>query len=131
MDDLRILIADDHPHVRKQLAARLRRENGIRVIAEASDSQETLELALASRPDVVLVDPIMRDGKGLDVLRLVRKQLPETVVVVLTAYVDASLQIELQKLGVANVVVKGLESRYLVDLLHGVSRSTSETRENV
>lgn len=111
---IRILLADDHPLVRDQLAARLRREPGFDLIGVASNSRTALQLTLDERPDVVLIDPIMRDGLGLATLRRLAAERPDTAFVVLTAVIDTSLEVQLKSLGVGHTLTKGVMTAQLL-----------------
>jgi DNA-binding NarL/FixJ family response regulator len=121
MEKIRVLIADDHAQVRTFLAARLGREEDIEVVGEAASSSQAVEYSIAAKPHVILMDPMMRDGRGLEALKQIRGYLPATMLVVLTAFVDTSLQIELRKIGVPQILVKGLETNSLVDILRSAA----------
>lgn len=101
-------MADDHPQVQRQLAARLMREPDFILVGAAVDSVQTLQVANTEKPDLLLVDPMMRDGLGLATLRRIRAELPGVAVVVLTAFVDTALAIQLREMGVKRVLVKGI-----------------------
>ena len=105
---IRIVLADDHPQVRGQLAARLKRESDFEVAGVAANSIQTLQEAKAKKPDLLLIDPMMRDGLGLATLRRVRSSLPNVIVVVLTAFVDTTLNIQLKEMGIKHILAKGV-----------------------
>jgi DNA-binding NarL/FixJ family response regulator len=122
---IRILLADDHPQVREQLAARLRRESDFDVVGVTANSVQTLQEAQVKLPDLLLMDPIMRDGLGLATLRQVRANLPNLVVVVLTAFIDTTLNIHLREMGIKHILAKGvLSSQLLSELRAAISTST-------
>jgi DNA-binding NarL/FixJ family response regulator len=114
---IRILVADDHPQVREQLAARLRRESDFVVVGVTANSVQTLQEAQVRHPELLLMDPIMRDGLGLATLRQVRASFPELVIVVLTAFVDTALNMHFQQMGIRHVLTKGIESPQLLAAL--------------
>ncbi|NUM47277.1 MAG: response regulator transcription factor [Anaerolineales bacterium] len=120
MKKVRVLLADSHPQVRTQLAARLQREPDIELIGQTSNSGQTLRLALSNPPDILLIDPMMRDGFGLANLRQIVARLPATAIVVLTAYVDTALKIEFTRMGIVHVLTKGLTSESLVNVIRNV-----------
>lgn len=111
---IRILVADDHPQVREQLAARLRREADFAVVGVTANSIQTLRDAQVRRPQLLLMDPIMRDGLGLATLRQVRANFPELVIVILTAFVDTALNMHFQQMGIQHVLTKGIGSSQLL-----------------
>jgi DNA-binding NarL/FixJ family response regulator len=120
MDKIRILLADDHINVRNQVRARLSRESDLEVVGEASSSAQAIEYALVSRPHVILIDPMLRDGLGLKALRQITGYLPQTAIVVLTAFADTALQLDLRKIGVRCILTKGVHSQELLDTLRTV-----------
>ncbi len=114
---IRLLLADDHPDVLAQLASRFRREPGIELVGQAENSAQAIALSLAEKPDVLLIDPIMRDRLGLNALKQIIRRCPSTQLIVLTAVVDTALQIELRKLGVSQILIKGLETSQLLQTI--------------
>ncbi len=80
---MRVLIADDHPIVRKGLR-RLLESSGIDVVAEAVDAREALRLAVEARPDVAVLDLFMPAGGGLEATRRILRERPGTRVVVMS-----------------------------------------------
>src|SRR5687767_5202042 len=111
---IRILLADDHHLVREQLAIRLRREADFEIAGIASSSRETLQETQATRPHILLMDPLMRDGLGFATLRQVHASFPDLVIVVLTAYVDTALNMRFQQMGIRHVLTKGVISSQLL-----------------
>ena len=125
MKSIRILLADDHPGVRAQIRTRLGHEPVFEVVGEAENSAQAVECALALRPNVVLIDPMMRDGLGIDATRQIAAHLPETAVVVLTAFADTAQRIELRKAGTRAILNKGIESQRLVETLRELGKRDS------
>jgi PAS domain S-box-containing protein len=83
-----VLIADDAPDLRFLLRHRLDRADHVHVVAEATDGEQAIELALRHRPDVVLLDLSMPVLDGLEAARRIRASLPGTRIVVLSGYPD-------------------------------------------
>ncbi len=80
-----VLIVDDSVIVRERLIEMLGGVDGVRVVGQADNAEEGAHLADAMRPDVAIVDLNLRDGgTGLDVLRAIRRNGAESVVIVLT-----------------------------------------------
>ena len=118
---IRLLLADDHQQVRDQLAARLRREPDFDLVGVASNSRAAMQLTLAAHPDVLLIDPMMRDGMGLATLRRLVAEIPDLAVVVLTAIIDTTLELQLQSLGVRNSLAKGVSTTELLAKLRSAA----------
>lgn len=125
MERIPIVIADDHLQVRTQILARLSREADFTIVGLADNSAATLACANATHPQIILIDPMMGDGMGLDAIRQLRKQVPEATIVVLTAFTDTAQKIELEKLGVRFILNKGIESHKLVQKLYQAARSAN------
>ena len=117
MEAIQIVLADDHTNVRELVGTRLRREVDMQIVAEAGNSAQSVECTLAQSPHLLLIDPMMQDGLGLDAVSEIAHRRPETVIVVLTAFTDTAMQMALHKLGVKHILAKGIESHRLVATL--------------
>jgi len=122
MRPIRILLADGHQNVRTQVRSRLSRESEFEIVGEAASSERTVELVASVRPDVVLIDPIMPDGHGLLAISQIS---PQVAVIVLTAFSDTVMQMELKRMGVRHILDKGLQSERLVDAIRSVINPSS------
>ena len=83
---IKVLIADDHPVVRKGLQTCLGRQGNIRLVGEAADGDEALRKTRQLSPDVVLMDISMPGMNGLAVTEVVRKELPQIKVLILSVH---------------------------------------------
>jgi DNA-binding NarL/FixJ family response regulator len=85
---IRVLVADDQAIVRDGLVTLLGLLDDLEIVGEAADGEEAVRLALATRPDVVLMDLRMPLLDGAGATARIRERLPDTAVVVLTTYAD-------------------------------------------
>ena len=85
-----IAIVDDHPLVREGLAARISAQPDMEVCGEADDIESALELVVAKRPALVIVDIALRDGHGIDLIKRIVAAGVNTRMLVVSAY-DESL----------------------------------------
>jgi DNA-binding NarL/FixJ family response regulator len=83
---IKILVADDHPVVRKGLQSCLARQERVKIVGEASDGDEALEKTRELSPDVVLMDISMPGMNGLAVTEVLRKESPAVKVLVLSVH---------------------------------------------
>lgn len=86
MKRIRLVIADDHPVVRAGLQGMLASQPDFEIVGEATTGVEAVALTVALRPDVVLMDLRMAELDGVAATASIRKQQPETPVLVLTTY---------------------------------------------
>src|SRR5215469_15260994 len=87
---VRVLIADDHPLVRESLVTVVNAEEDFEVVGEAASGADAVRLAHELRPDLLILDLVMPDEGGLDVLREIQGQLDQLRVLVLTGWADES-----------------------------------------
>jgi DNA-binding NarL/FixJ family response regulator len=85
-DAIRVLIADDHPIVCMGLAAMIGTQSDMRLIAQASDGLEAVELFKKHKPDVTLMDLRMPKCGGVEAIRTIREFSPSAGFIVLTTY---------------------------------------------
>lgn len=106
MARLRILLADDHTVVRQGLVSILKAVPDFDVVAEAADGSEAVDKALATRPDVVVLDVTMPRLNGLEAARRIHKALPESRILVLTMHEDEEYVLKMVRAGASGYLVK-------------------------
>jgi DNA-binding NarL/FixJ family response regulator len=102
----RILLADDHPIVRKRVREVLESEMGWQVCAEAANGREAVEMTAAQRPEIVVLDLSMPEIGGLEAARQIHQKFPQTAVIMLTGHDAAHLTDTLPAFGVQACVSK-------------------------
>ena len=102
-----IVIADDHAVLRESIAALLNGEPDFRVIGKAATGRETLELVQQHRPDVLILDFLMPDGSGFDVLRTLDRTGSKVASIVLTASENHLDYAQAVRMGARGLVLKG------------------------
>ncbi|MFQ5593825.1 MAG: response regulator [Anaerolineae bacterium] len=88
MERIRILIADDHPIVRQGIRSLLTQYGDLEVAGEAASGPAVLEQVAQIQPDVVLLDVRMAGANGIEIARQLRRERPETRIIILTTYDD-------------------------------------------
>lgn len=117
LNDLRILVADDHEIVRRGLKTLLSSRPGWTVCAEAGTGREAIALASQHRPEIVVMDISMPGLNGLEATRRIRKMLPKCQVLILSLHYSDQLVREILDSGARGYLLKTDTSR---DLLNGV-----------
>ena len=103
---IEIVISDDHPVFREGLRKLLEAEPGFRVVAEASDGEETVKVVRQYKPQVLLLDLSMPKGTGLEALRELNQLGIQTRTILLTASIEKDQVIEALQLGAHGIVLK-------------------------
>ena len=85
---MKILLVDDHQMVRLGLKSYLELQDNIAEVSEAVNGKEGVELALASRPDVIIMDIVMPEMNGIEATLAILKEWPEAKILILTSYLD-------------------------------------------
>lgn len=119
---MRILIADDHGIVRGGLRLLIDRQADMEVVAEAADGVEAFELALATRPDLCVLDVSMPRITGLQAARQIRAHLPGTHVLALSMHDDERYVFDALKAGASGYVLKREVDAALLDAIRAVGR---------
>jgi DNA-binding NarL/FixJ family response regulator len=119
---IRVLLADDHPVVRRGLAALLSTLPDFEVVGEAVDGEAAVREAQLSRPDVVLMDVRMPGMDGVEATRRLRESVPETAVLVLTMYDDDATVFTAMRAGARGYLLKGAEQDDIADAIRAVVR---------
>jgi DNA-binding NarL/FixJ family response regulator len=114
MNPIRVVIADDHTLVRESLVSVLNASGECTVVGEAADGMQALEKALALRPDVMIVDVSMPHLNGVEVVRRLRAELPETRTLVLTMHEDEEYVLHMVRAGASGYLVKDSPTTELI-----------------
>ncbi len=111
---IRIVVIDDHTLFRRGIIALLSQERGFAVVGEAADGFDGIRTVLAQKPDVVLLDLNMPGISGLEALRAILKEAPDTRVVMLTVSEDADDLVGALRHGALGYLLKNIDSEFLV-----------------
>ena len=117
----RVVLADDHVPTRAGVRAALESE-GFAVVGEADTGRGAVDLALAHRPDVCLLDVHMPDGGGIEAAAAIRQQLPDTAIVMLTVSEDDEDLFGALRAGAEGYLLKDTDPERLGAALRGVLR---------
>jgi CheY-like chemotaxis protein len=116
-DRPRVIVVEDDPLVRCEVAALLDDE-GIEVAGEADDGEAGVALATKVFPDVVLMDLRMPRMGGIEAMRLITRALPDTQVILLSAYDDLGLRLGGRQAGAHAYLIKGCPGGLIVDAVY-------------
>ncbi|CRH90873.1 sigma-54 dependent response regulator [Chlamydia trachomatis] len=119
--DIQVMIIDDHEVVRRGIAEVVDRSEGLCVIAEAGSVAEALRRAKLTLPDVALVDLRLPDGTGIDIIRGLAQESPETRSVVLTSFDDDDALAESLEVGAKAFLLKSVRGAEINEVIRAVA----------
>ncbi|ASV66535.1 response regulator transcription factor [Cytobacillus sp. FSL W7-1323] len=85
---IRVLFVDDHEMVRIGVTAYLSAQPDIEVIGEADNGKQAIELAMELRPDIILMDLVMKEMDGIEATKQIVEQWPEAKIIIVTSFLD-------------------------------------------
>jgi CheY-like chemotaxis protein len=121
---IRTLLVDDEPDLRRLVRIAIEQRNeGLVVTGEAAGGQEALDKLDVADPTVVLLDQMMPEIDGLETAARILERRPKQLIVLYSAFLDASIQRDAARIGITACVRKG-SPRDLADLLHRIAAPT-------
>lgn len=115
-----VLLVDDHQIMREGLRAILETHPEIHVVGEAADGHEAIAVALATRPDVIVMDVSMRGLNGVDATRRIVSELPEVKVIGLSMHSDRRFVLAMLSAGAVGYLLKDAAADELLRALQAV-----------
>lgn len=113
-----VLLVDDHPVVREGLQAMLETTGDIAVVGQAGDGLEAVAQVAEHRPQVVLMDLRMPSMDGLEATRRIKREFPETSVIVLTVYEKDAFVVGAVRAGASGYLLKDASRELLIHAIH-------------
>ncbi len=117
---IRILTVDDHPLLREGIAALVKAEADMKLVAEASDGEEAIEQFRRHRPDITLMDIQMPNMNGTEAINRIRNEFPNARIIVLSTYSGDVQVLRAIKAGAQGYILKGHVHRELLDAIRSV-----------
>jgi two-component system invasion response regulator UvrY len=117
---VKLIIADDHAHVREAWSWVLGRAPQINVIAQCSNGQEAIEAAKKWKPDVILMDIHMEPVNGMEATRLIRAFAPAIKIIAISVQAEHSYVHEMLRNGANGYVTKNSPSTEMISAIHEV-----------
>lgn len=114
---IRILLADDHEMVRIGVAAYLQAQPDMEVVAEASDGEQAVHLALEHRPDVILMDMVMPKKTGAKATAAIVKEWPEARIMMVTSFIDDDKVYAALEAGAVSYLLKTSKASHIAEAI--------------
>lgn len=118
----RVLVVDDHALIRQGIVGLLASQPDIEVVGQAGSAREAIAAAVASCPDVVLMDIAMPGGSGLEATEEIKSRCPSSQVLILTIHDREDYLFRALRAGASGYVLKGADIHDLVAAVHSAQR---------
>ena len=125
MPQIRIVLADDHNIIRSGLRLLLERQPDFKVVAEAADGRQAVQLVAKHHPDVVILDIGMPELNGIEATRQIVAQESHPNVVILSMHSDESYVLRALKAGARAYILKNAAEADLIRAVQAVSEGKS------
>ncbi len=128
---IKILIADDHPIVRRGLRMTLEAEADLQVAAEAENGANLADLVRKYAPDVVLMDLQMPEVDGAQALEQTRPEFPNLPILILTSFSDDAHLHAALRAGASGFLLKEMDGDDLVEAVRGAARGRPQLHPDI
>jgi NarL family two-component system response regulator LiaR len=130
-ETIRVLIADDYPLVRESLQALIETEPGMEVVGQAADGVEAVLNARSFQPDVILLDLVMPRQDGIAAIAEIKRENPETRILVLTSFAEDEKVFPAIKAGALGYLLKDSSPQQLLEAIRDVHRGQSSLHPTI
>jgi len=124
-ENIRVLIADDHPLIREGLRGLLAAEPDLELVGEAADGSEAVEKTDQLRPDVILLDLVMPVKSGIEAIIEIKEKDPVARILVLTSFADDEQLFPALRAGALGYLLKDSSPQDLLRAIRSVYRGES------
>ena len=131
MGKITVFLAEDHAVVREGLAELIRREADMEVVGEAGDGEDTVRQVQQLKPDIVLMDIAMPGVNGVEATRQIKASVPQTRVLVLTAYDNPEFVTAAIDAGAAGYLLKNVRRKELTTAIRSAYEGESVLHPSV
>ncbi len=122
MDNINILLAEDHVITREGIRKLLEDEQGFSVVGETGNGNEAVRLAEELKPDIILLDIAMPILNGIEATKRIKASNPGIAILILSAYNDDEYVFALLKAGAAGYLMKNISGDELINAIRAVSK---------
>jgi NarL family two-component system response regulator LiaR len=122
---IRVVFVDDHEMVRIGVSAYLSAQPDIEVVGEAGDGKRGVELALELRPDIILMDLVMKEMDGIEATRQIVDQWPEAKIIIVTSFLDDEKVYPALEAGATSYMLKTSKASEIADAVRATYHGQS------
>lgn len=115
---IRVLLVEDQQIVRQGLKMILEQDGNLKVVHEASNGKEAIEIVRKSPVDIVMMDIRMPEMNGIEATQIIRKEFPDLKIIILTTFNDEEYAYETLKEGANGFLLKTAAPEKLIEAIH-------------
>ena len=123
-----IVLADTDTHFRDRLKKRLEKISGVHVVGESSDSEETTAMILNRKPDIAILNSSLRDGRGIEVLRHIKRLMVSPTIIVVTDDPSRDNKTSCSLAGADFIFEKATEDHKMINTVRILCRPQNQTQ---
>ncbi|WP_394237782.1 response regulator [Niallia oryzisoli] len=112
---IRVIFVDDHEMVRIGVSSYLAAQPDIEVVGEADNGKTAIELALSLRPDIILMDLVMKEMDGIEATRQIIDKWPEAKIIIVTSFLDDEKVYPALEAGATSYMLKTSKASEIAD----------------
>lgn len=128
---IRVLLVDDHEMVRLGLASYLSVQEDMEVVGEAKDGSEGVQLALDTKPDIILMDLVMEEMNGIVATQEILDKWPEAKIIILTSFIDDQKVYPAIEAGASGYLLKTSTASDIAEAIRSTYRGEKVFEEEV
>lgn len=122
---IRVVFVDDHEMVRIGVSAYLSAQPDIEVVGEAGDGKNGVELALELKPDIILMDLVMKEMDGIEATRKIIEKWPEAKIIIVTSFLDDEKVYPALEAGATSYMLKTSKASEIADAVRNTYHGQS------
>lgn len=122
---IKILLAEDHTIVRKGLRSLIEQHDDMKVVAEAGDGIEAVQLTMEKEPDIVIMDVSMPKLNGIEATKQIKAKMPNVKVLVLSVHDDREFVMDMVRAGMSGYLLKDCVYDELITAVHTIIANNS------
>lgn len=128
---IKVLIVDDHPMVRLGLSSYFSIQSDMEVVGEADNGQKGVDIALAQKPDIILMDLVMDGMDGIEATKAILAKWPQANIIILTSFIDDEKVFPAMESGASGYLLKTSSAAEIANAIRAIDKGDSVFEEEV
>lgn len=128
---IKVLIVDDHPMVRLGLSSYFSIQSDMEVVGEADNGQKGVDIALAQKPDIILMDLVMDGMDGIEATKAILAKWPQAKIIILTSFIDDEKVFPAMESGASGYLLKTSSAAEIANAIRAIDKGDSVFEEEV